>query len=146
MVARRYIRVLVTLSKTNYYLDRGKQYGATYDAGKAFEDFLNARLRSKNIRVQLAFIPVSRDRIFQALAEGRGDIAAAGLTITPGRQARVDFARPFATGVRQLVVTAANQPPVATRGGSLGPRGPRPQIECISREPGRLECDAHQGW
>ena len=114
MVARRYIRVLVTLSKTNYYLDRGKQYGATYDAGKAFEDFLNGRLRSKHIRVHLAFIPVSRDRIFQALAEGRGDIAAAGLTITPGRQARVDFARPFATGVRQLVVTAANQPPVAT--------------------------------
>ncbi|HZA33931.1 MAG TPA: lytic transglycosylase F [Vicinamibacterales bacterium] len=114
MVARRYIRVLVTLSKTNYFLDRGKQYGATYDAGKAFEDFLNARLQSKNIRVHLAFIPVSRDRIFQALAEGRGDIAAAGLTITPGRQARVDFARPFAAGVRQLVVTAANQPPVAT--------------------------------
>jgi membrane-bound lytic murein transglycosylase MltF len=114
MVARRYIRVLVTLSRTNYYLDRGKQYGATYDAGKAFEDFLNTRLRSRNIRVQLAFIPVSRDRIYQALAEGRGDIAAAGLTITPGRQARVDFARPFATGVRQLVVTAANQPPVAS--------------------------------
>jgi membrane-bound lytic murein transglycosylase MltF len=114
MVARRYIRMLVTFSKTNYFLDRGEQNGATYDAGKLFEDFLNARLRSKNIRVHLAFIPVSRDRIFQALAEGRGDIAAAGLTITPGRQARVDFARPFATGVRQMVVTAANQPPVAT--------------------------------
>jgi membrane-bound lytic murein transglycosylase MltF len=114
MVARRYIRVLVTFSKTNYFLDRGAQNGVTYDAGKLFEDFLNQRLRSKNIRVQLAFIPVSRDRLFQALAEGRGDIAAAGLTITPGRQARVDFSTPFATGVRQLVVTAANQPPVAT--------------------------------
>jgi membrane-bound lytic murein transglycosylase MltF len=114
MVARRYIRVLVTFSKTNYFLDRAEQHGATYDAGKLFEEFLNKRLGSKNVRVQLAFIPVSRDRLFQALAEGRGDIAAAGLTITPERQKRVDFATPFATGVRELVVTSASQPAVAT--------------------------------
>ena len=114
MVERRYIRILVTFNKTNYFIDKGEQHGATYDGGKLFEDFLNKRLGSKQIRVQLVFIPVSRDRIFQALAEGRGDIAAAGLTITPERQKRVDFATPFLTGVRELVVTAADQPPVAT--------------------------------
>jgi hypothetical protein len=44
MVERRYIRMLVTFSKTNYFLDGAKQYGATYDGGKHFEDFLNKRL------------------------------------------------------------------------------------------------------
>jgi membrane-bound lytic murein transglycosylase MltF len=114
MVERRFIRVLVTFSKTNYFLDKGEQRGATYDGGRLFEEFLNKRLQSKNIRVQLLYLPVSRDRIFQALAEGRGDIAAAGLLITPKRRNAADFATPFLTDVRDLVVTAAAQPPVAT--------------------------------
>lgn len=114
MVERRYIRMLVTFSKTNYFLDKAEQHGATYEAGKLFEKFLNERLKSKQIQLQVAFIPVSRDRIFQALAEGRGDIAAANLTITPEREKLVAFARPFLTDVRELVVTSASQPPVAT--------------------------------
>jgi membrane-bound lytic murein transglycosylase MltF len=113
MVGRRYIRMLVTFSKTNYFLDGPDQHGITFDGGKAFEAFVNERLKSRNINVQVAFIPVSRDRIFQALAEGRGDIAAANLTITPERQKLVDFARPFLDDVQELVVTAADQPAVA---------------------------------
>jgi membrane-bound lytic murein transglycosylase MltF len=113
MIERRYIRMLVTFNKTNYFLDKAEQHGITYEAGKLFETFLNERLKSKDIRVHVAFIPVSRDRIFQALAEGRGDIAAANLTITPDRQKAVDFATPFLTDVRELVVTSADRPPVA---------------------------------
>jgi membrane-bound lytic murein transglycosylase MltF len=112
MVERRYVRMLVTFSRTNYFLDKAEQRGGTYEAGKLFEAFLNERLRSKEIRVHVAFIPVSRDRIFRALAEGRGDIAAANLTITPERQQIVDFTTPFLRDVRELVVTAADQPPL----------------------------------
>src|SRR6185503_16587061 len=83
MVDRRYLRVLVTFSKTNYFVDRAEHRGLTYEAGKLFEAFLNDRLKAKTARLQVVFIPVSRDRIFEALAEGRGDIAAARLTITP---------------------------------------------------------------
>src|SRR5689334_4797945 len=36
MVERRYIRMLVTFSRTNYFLDGPEQHGATYDAGKLF--------------------------------------------------------------------------------------------------------------
>jgi hypothetical protein len=49
---------------------QGDQRGATYEAGKLFEEFLNQRLKSKTIRVHVVFIPVSRDRIFKDLAEG----------------------------------------------------------------------------
>ena len=114
MVKRRYIRVLVTFSRTNYFIDKAEQQGATYEAGKSFQDFLNKRLGSKELPVQVVFIPVSRKVLFQALAEGRGDIAAADLTVTSERAARVDFATPFLTGVRELVVTSASQPAVAT--------------------------------
>ncbi len=113
MVRRRFIRVLVTFSKTNFFLNRAEQRGATYDAGKLFESFLNKRLALKQVQVQLMFLPVSRDRLFQALAEGRGDIAAASLAVTPGRETVADFATPFLEGARDLVVTAANEPPVA---------------------------------
>ena len=112
MVKRRYIRMLVTFSKTNYFLDGPSQRGATYDGAKLFEKFLNDRLKSKTIHVQIAFIPVSRDRIFDALAEGEGDIAAANLTITPERQKKVDFSLPIADDVREVVVTGAGQPAV----------------------------------
>ena len=114
IVQRRYIRMLVTFSKTNYFTDRGDQHGATYEAGKAFEQFVNAHLKTGPIQVQVLYIPMSRDRIFQALADGRGDIAAANLTITPDRERVADFATPFLNDVREVVVTAAGQPPVAS--------------------------------
>ena len=114
MIERRYVRMLVTFSRTNYFLDRAEQRGITYEMGKLFEAFLNERLRSKQIRVQVAFIPMSRDRLLPALAEGRGDIAAANLTITPERLQIVDFATPVASDVREVVVTAADQPPLAS--------------------------------
>jgi hypothetical protein len=34
MVERRYVRMLVTFSKTNYFLDKAEQRGLTYEAGK----------------------------------------------------------------------------------------------------------------
>src|SRR5262249_7268942 len=79
MVERRQVRMLVTFSKTNYFVDKAEQHGVTYDAGKLLEAFLNERLKTKTMMLHVVFIPVSRDRIFEELARGRGDIAAAAL-------------------------------------------------------------------
>ena len=111
---RRYLRMLVTFNRTHYFVDRLQQHGMTYDAGTLFEKFLNQRLNMKTVKVHVVFIPVRRDRVFQALAEGKGDIAAAALTVTPERETRVNFATPFVANVREIVVTSATQPPVAT--------------------------------
>jgi membrane-bound lytic murein transglycosylase MltF len=113
MMERRYVRMLVTFSKTNYFLDGAEQQGLSYDGGKLLEDFLNDRLKTKTVRLHVVFIPVSRDRIFQELAAGRGDIAAAGLTVTPDRQTLVDFSPPLLSGVREVVVTGPDHPAVA---------------------------------
>jgi membrane-bound lytic murein transglycosylase MltF len=111
---RRYLRMLVTFNRTHYYADRLRQHGLTYDGGKLLEKFLNQRLEMKTVELHVVFIPVSRDRLFHALAEGKGDMAAAGLTVTPERETRVNFAPPFLTKVREIVVTSATQPPVVT--------------------------------
>jgi membrane-bound lytic murein transglycosylase MltF len=112
MIAKRRIRVLLVYSKTFYFVDRGRQRGATYDLGRAFEDDLNRRLKTGNLRVNVVFIPVSRDELISGLLEGRGDIAAANLTITEERRRQVDFSDPIATGVDEIVVTGPASPPI----------------------------------
>lgn len=105
MVKRRYVRMLVVFSRTNYFTDKGEERGLTCEGGRLFEKFLNERLKTGPVKLHIMFIPVRRDQLFQALEEGRGDIAAANLTITPERQERADFSVPFLRDVREVVVT-----------------------------------------
>ena len=67
MIQRRYIRVLVTYSKTHYFVDRATQRGLTYDFGRMFEEDLNKKLKKKHIRIHLLFVPVARDELIPAL-------------------------------------------------------------------------------
>jgi membrane-bound lytic murein transglycosylase MltF len=112
MIKRRVIRVLVIYSKTFYFVDRGTQRGATYDAFRGFEDDLNRRLKTGNLKVHVVFLPVSRDELLPALVDGRGDVAAANLTITPERRQRVDFSSPLWRGVREIPVTGPGSEPL----------------------------------
>jgi len=107
MIARGMIRVLTVPNKNTYFQDRGRQRGATYDAFRLMEQDLNAKLERENklkhkyLTVRFIFIPVRRDQLLPALVEGKGDIAAANLTVTPERQKLVDFAAPILTNVRE---------------------------------------------
>jgi membrane-bound lytic murein transglycosylase MltF len=112
MAERREIRALVVYSKTFYFLDQGRQRGATYELLKEFEKFVNKKLKTKTLKFKVLFIPVTRDQLIPWLVEGRGDIAAANLTITPGRQRQVDFSAPLASGVKELLVTGPGAPPI----------------------------------
>jgi membrane-bound lytic murein transglycosylase MltF len=121
MVKRQFIRVLVVYSKTYYFLDQGGEHGITYEAFKLFEDYLNQQpavtkhLRARPLRVNVVFLPVERDQLIPALREGRGDIAAAFLAITPERQRLVDFSDPVLDGIEEIVVTGPGAPPIGTR-------------------------------
>jgi membrane-bound lytic murein transglycosylase MltF len=110
MAKRRIIRVLVTFSKTNYFLDRGTQRGATYELMREFEKTINKSLKKRHLKVFVIFIPVTRDQLIPALVEGRGDIAAAALTITPERKQRVDFADPLIKDMDEIVVAGPGAP------------------------------------
>lgn len=114
MIERRFVRVLVTYSKTHYFVDRGKLGGLTYEFGRMFEEDLNRKLKKKRVRVHVVIIPVARDEIIPALLDGRADIAAANLTITPARLKQVDFADPWYKNASEIVVTRQGTDPVST--------------------------------
>jgi len=114
MIQKRLIRVLVTYSKTHYFVDKATQRGLTYEFGRLFEDDLNKKLKTKHVRVHVVFIPVARDELIPALLEGRGDLAAANLTITPERLKHVDFTNPTASNVSEIVVTGPGAEPISS--------------------------------
>jgi membrane-bound lytic murein transglycosylase MltF len=120
MIERRMIRVLTVPSKTSYFQDRGRQRGATYDAFRLLEADFNAtlerenKLKQKHLKVRFVFIPVRRDQLLPGLMEGKGDIAAANLTVTGERSKLVDHAAPVITNVREVVLTGPGSPSVAT--------------------------------
>ncbi|MGB7452428.1 MAG: transporter substrate-binding domain-containing protein, partial [Lysobacterales bacterium] len=52
--------------------------------------------------------------LIPALISGRGDIAAAGLTITPERDKLVDFSDPVSKELSEVLVTGPSAPPIDT--------------------------------
>lgn len=114
MAERRVIRALVVYSRTFYFVDRAEQHGSTYEGLKEFENAINKQLGTGALKVHVAFIPVTRDQLLPALIEGRGDIAAANLTITGKRSESVDFSDPLMTGVREVVVTGPSAAPIGS--------------------------------
>ncbi len=106
------IRVLVVFNKTMYFLDGPETKGITYEAFKEFGLFINKRLKKKSMKISVVFIPVRRDQLIPSLLKGRGDIAAANLTITPNRLKVVDFSDPVLKDVSELVVTGPAAPPL----------------------------------
>src|SRR3954451_10968116 len=91
MLRKGAVRVLTAYSKTDFFVDRGESGGVTYEYMLAFEAFLRKRQGGRGAKVAVYFVPVSRDRLIPALLAGEGDLAAANLTVTPERRARVDF-------------------------------------------------------
>ncbi|WP_338892172.1 lytic transglycosylase F [Aeromonas rivipollensis] len=118
MMARRAIRVLTTYNKTGYFIHKGVQRGATYDAFMQVEKRLNEQLRKdkalkRHLKLNFVFIPVARENLLKALIDGKGDIAAANLTITDKRkQQGVEFSAPLIENVRELLISGPDSPKV----------------------------------
>lgn len=105
LLKRAYIRVLITMNRTNFFLADGKFKGFEHALLKEYEKQLNQGTGPGKLKTTLEFIPVSRDRLLPGVAEGYGDIAAAGLTITDERSKMVDFTEPYLTGINEILVT-----------------------------------------
>jgi membrane-bound lytic murein transglycosylase MltF len=113
MLERRVVRVLVPYSRTLYFNDRGAQRGLTADTLRDFEIYLNKKYAQKNKPIVVAALPTTRERLFAGLAEGRGDLAAGNLAITPERDRLYDFSKPIADDVAEIVVGGPRSPKLA---------------------------------
>ena len=99
------IRVLVSYSRTGFFIENGQFRGFDYDLLAEYEKFLNKEKKGKKQRdVKLIFIPTPYENLLQALAEGRGEIAAAGLAVTRERGKYARFTRPCISGVPEVLV------------------------------------------
>jgi membrane-bound lytic murein transglycosylase MltF len=118
MIQRRLIRVLTVYSKTFFFVDKGVQRGIIVDHFRVFETELNKKLaakkqlKQKHLKVRVVFVPMRRDQLLPALAAGKGDIAAANLTITPERRALVDFSVATMSNVSEVVVAGPASPKI----------------------------------
>ena len=79
-----------------------------------FEKSINERLGTGHLKLHVVLIPVEFDQLLRGLEEGYGDIAAAGLSITPRRQQRVDFGTPLSREVKEVIITGPGAPSLAS--------------------------------
>jgi membrane-bound lytic murein transglycosylase MltF len=114
MVKRRLIRVGVTFNRTHYFIDKGQERGLTFESLKLFESDLNTRLKTGNLKVNVAILPMSRDALGPSLLQGKIDMIAAMVTVRPELEAIAAFTEPTRTNVNQVVVTGPGAPAIAT--------------------------------
>jgi membrane-bound lytic murein transglycosylase MltF len=105
MRKRGVIRVLVTYKKTEYFVVNGQQRGFEYELMEQYERFINKSRKKGQLHFDVVYIPVPFDKLLSNLMEGRGDVAAAGLTITPARKEKVAFTNPYVDDINEVVVT-----------------------------------------
>jgi len=113
METERIIRVLTVYGLGRYYLDGPKEKGLVFEMFNSFEQFINESMGKGHLKVHVIFIPVARDELIPALIEGRGDIVAAGLTITAERDTLIDFTDPMSKKVSEILVTGPSAPSIA---------------------------------
>jgi membrane-bound lytic murein transglycosylase MltF len=106
MRKRRQIRALVTYSRTDFaIMPDGTAAGLQVELLTQYEKHLNKGVRREEKKTQIVLVPTTFARLLPDLAEGKGDIAAALLTVTPERQRGFAFASGKAMAVDELVVT-----------------------------------------
>lgn len=95
---RRILRMITTNNPFCYFIHRGALMGFEYELMKEFAKRNGLRL--------VTVVPAKWNDIIPWLAQGKGDVAAAAITITPERKAdkAVSFCHPYCD-IREKVVT-----------------------------------------
>ncbi len=104
MRKRKRIRALVTYSKTDFFFEQGRARGMQVEFLQEYEKFINKGIKRATDRIHITYLPVTFNELIPALRKGKGDIAAAFLTITPEREKKVAFATGGKMKVNELVV------------------------------------------
>jgi membrane-bound lytic murein transglycosylase MltF len=114
MLERRMIRLVVPYSRTFFFRDKGEIYGTAVDGAQLLETWINRTFKLGARPLTVTLTPVSRDKLFDTLLSGDGDLAAGDITITEARSKIVAFTAPIRTNVREIIVTGDNTPDLAS--------------------------------
>jgi membrane-bound lytic murein transglycosylase MltF len=110
MLDRRLIRVVVPYSPTVFFEDKGTIYGTAANGAQLFEKWINKTFALGARPLTVPLTPVSRDKLFDTLLAGDGDIAAGDITVTEERREKVAFSAPVTGNVREIVITGEGVP------------------------------------
>lgn len=102
--ARGMLRVLVSLSRTNFFYRDGRPVGFEAELMRQLEESLNEGVRSPLDRLRVVFVPCPYDRLLDDLDAGHGDVVAAAMSVTIERSLRVAFSDPYLPDVEEVVV------------------------------------------
>jgi len=100
------LRVLTRNSATTYFLHRGELVGFEYELAREFA-------RHHDLVLEI-IVPPAREDLIPWLLAGRGDLVAAGLTVTAERKKHsgAAFSRPYQFAVETVVGSADEKPMV----------------------------------
>lgn len=114
------IRVLVSPTRTDFFLDRGQPKGFAHDLLTAYRDNLVKSLGKHDRKLTIVFVPVPFDQLIPALLAGKGDVIASNFTITPERAKLVAFSDPYITDVTEVIVSGPGSPKIDSLDGLSG--------------------------
>lgn len=97
------LRVLSRYGPTTYHVKGEELAGFEYELAKRFADHLNVELK--------IIVPDNLDDILHFIEQGKADIAAAGLTITPDRQDIIRFGPVYQQVTQQFVYRLGSKKP-----------------------------------
>lgn len=101
----RILTVLIPYDRTRFFIEKGEPRGFEYELVQEFVQQFNEDRPANSEPMHAIFAPVPFAQLIDLLAQGKGDIAAGGLTVTPERQEILRFSESYMSGVRELVVT-----------------------------------------
>jgi membrane-bound lytic murein transglycosylase MltF len=105
MKKQKYIRALVTYSKTDFFLNNGRLDGLQVKLLNEYEKILNKGIKKSAEKIHIVYVPTTFDQLLTDLLKGRGDIAAALLTITAEREKKVSFASGRVAEIAEIIIS-----------------------------------------
>lgn len=106
ILQKKELRALVVYERGFFFFDKGAQYGILVNQLQGFERWLNKTyLANDQLKLKIIYIPVRQDKLLDYLTEGRGDLVAANLTVTPTRREQVSFSHPLISPIEEWVVS-----------------------------------------
>ncbi len=97
------LRVLTRYGPTTYYVKDNQLAGFEYELAQRFAEHLNVKLK--------IIVPDNLGDILRLIENGKADMAAAGLSITPKRKDRFHFGPVYQEVTQQLVYRNGNKKP-----------------------------------
>ncbi|MBN4082385.1 transporter substrate-binding domain-containing protein [Mariprofundus ferrooxydans] len=104
---RKKLRALVPYSRSDFtILANGEVQGFQVELLKQYESMINKGIKREVDKTHIVWIPTAFDRLIPDLLLGKGDVAAALLSVTPERLEKVNFATASGLIADELLVVS----------------------------------------